>query len=225
MLLTNNGITQVTVTGDTRFDRVFQNHQNIKAIPEIEKFISNKKTLVAGSTWQEDEKLLATYINQCSENVKYIIVPHEINFAAIEHFINTCNKKCIRYSTINKADLESADVLLVDTVGLLSHLYQYANVAYIGGGFGKGIHNILEATVFGVPVVFGSAYKKFDEAVALVQQQGAFSISDFVSMKNIFDELLHSEIKRNEIKKINAKFIFDRTGATKSVMKVIKTNF
>mgnify|MGYP000636562438 CR=1 FL=1 len=151
-LLNNIGINQVLVTGDTRFDRVAANaakqHQNTI----IEQFVKGNDILLAGSTWSPDEKIIASLLN--NSNFKFIIAPHEIKESRLQEIEATFNNVCIRYSQANVITIAAAKVLIIDNIGMLSSLYQYASIAYIGGGFGVGIHNTLEAAAFGKPVIF-----------------------------------------------------------------------
>lgn len=220
-LLNENGIQEVSVTGDTRYDKVAQNFKNAQPLPLIEKFVQDKRTVVAGSIWAEDEKLLLQYINQYDDDIKFLVVPHEISKLHIARFISQCAKKCKKYSEISAADDLTENVLVVDAIGILSNLYRYATIAYIGGGFGKGIHNILEAAVFGAPVVFGSNYKKFNEAEELINLKGAFPVTDYPGMKKILDRLLNSPGELGSIKTINTSFTSQKTGATMMIEEYI----
>lgn len=222
-LLYKYSIPHVTVSGDTRFDRVYENSLSPKKFASIEQFIQNKKVLVAGSTWAEDEKLLAELINS-SNDYKFIIAPHEINEQRISELEDLIVKKSIRYSQIDGADLASTDVLIINNVGMLSSLYQYATITYIGGGFGVGIHNTLEAAVFGNPIIFGPTYQKFQEAVDLIKQGGAFSIRDFAQLKDCFDALNGDEEARTAINLKNKKYVESKKGATDIIIQYLRMN-
>ncbi|MBL7112759.1 MAG: 3-deoxy-D-manno-octulosonic acid transferase [Bacteroidales bacterium] len=177
--LAHIGITNVTVSGDTRFDRVFSIAGKSKQYPGIEAFTSGMKSLIMGSTWPGDEELLIRYINENSLPLKFIIAPHEVHESNIRRIENRIEKRTIRYSNLENSDPETADVLVIDTIGILSSVYQYGTVAYIGGGFGKGIHNILEAATFGLPVIFGPHFSRFKEAHDLIHLGAAFSVSNY----------------------------------------------
>lgn len=220
-LLKSIGFTNTTVAGDTRFDRVYSIATSAKELPEVQKFAGNSYCIVAGSTWEPDEDLLIQYINQTSHTIKMIMAPHEIKEASIQALIQKLNKKTIRYSQIKDADLTSAEVLIIDNIGMLSSLYRYGKVAYIGGGFGKGIHNILEAATFGLPVLFGPNYHKFQEAVNLKEASGAFSISDYNQLKTILDELIEDTSKNNFCSQISKKFVENNLGATNIILKTL----
>lgn len=222
-LLNENGISQVTVSGDTRFDRVRQLPLISFTDVIIDKFIANSKIIIAGSTWEQDDTLLIQYMNSSNENTKLILVPHELDEVKINSIISESKKKTERYTRANVDEMESAQVLIIDTIGMLSKIYRYCNVAYIGGGFGKGIHNTLEAAVYGLPILFGTNYAKFKEANDLVKQQGAFSISNFGELKNRLDTLLASEELRKNISQQNKKFVEENSGATEKILSELKT--
>jgi len=176
-LLKNIGFSNCTVTGDTRFDSVIANTQNAISIPLIEKFSKNKTTIICGSTWPKDEAILAKYIKE-NPNYNYIIAPHELqHISALQKQTNT-----LLFSKANNTNISNSNVLIIDSIGILSNIYQYGKLAYIGGGFGVGIHNILEAVAFGLPVIFGPNYQKFNEATELIKQKGAVSISNYTEL-------------------------------------------
>lgn len=217
-LLKHHGIHQVVVTGDTRFDRVVQ----LPSTPFTDAVIQNfskgdAPLIVAGSTWPQDHKLLAEYINK-SHAVKMILIPHEVNQSSISSFTSLCNKKHIRYSQANHLHLPEATVLIIDRIGMLSKIYRYATWCYIGGGFGKGIHNILEGAVYGKPVVFGPQYQKFAEAVRLIELGGAFAAADAAQLQNIFDKFIHTKEFTEHAGAVSKKFVFENAGATDAVM-------
>jgi len=211
-LLKNIGFSNCTVAGDTRFDSVITNTQNAINIPLIEEFSKNKTTIICGSTWPKDEALLAKYIKE-NPNYKYIIAPHEMqHVSALKNQTNA-----LLFSKANNINIRNSNVLIIDSIGILSNIYKYGNLAYIGGGFEKGIHNILEATAFGLPVLFGPNYKKFNEATELIKQKGAISISNYkeltsaINFFNTFD------------KKIAINYIKEHSGATTKIFNSIIT--
>ena len=176
-LLRGIGIDQVTVTGDTRFDRVFAIAQQQTELPFAADFKGDKKLLVAGSSWQPDESVLAEICPKIKNSYKLLIAPHVIDKEHINAIKNLFkDEKFLCYSEMDGKNLAEFDILIVDTIGLLSKLYRYADVAMIGGAFATGLHNTLEAAVFGIPLFFGPEYAKFQEAVELVSRKGAFSI-------------------------------------------------
>jgi len=222
-LLYKNSIPQVTVTGDTRFDRVFANSLNSKSLPEIKNFKGNKKLFVAGSTWSADEKLLVAVTQTLTDEFKIIFVPHEISDRHINSLIQKLGSKTIRYSEWDKKNT-SYDFLIIDNVGMLMSLYKYADVAYVGGGFGKGIHNILEAAVFGIPVFFGPKYKKFREAIELVHWKGAFSVRHERDFNDKFSDIVTDTVRLEKIKEINLRYIDNNKGATDLIINYLKMN-
>ncbi|MCB0807291.1 MAG: 3-deoxy-D-manno-octulosonic acid transferase, partial [Bacteroidales bacterium] len=176
-LLHSIGIENVTISGDTRFDRVADIALQPKKFPVVEKFAEGSKVLLAGSSWPADERFLPSLLKQ--QELKLIIAPHEIHEEHLKSIETMFPEgQIIRFSKATDHNIGSAEVLLIDGIGFLSSLYQYCDIAHIGGGFGKGIHNILEAVTFGKPVVFGPNYRKFNEAVELIQNGGAFTIKD-----------------------------------------------
>jgi 3-deoxy-D-manno-octulosonic-acid transferase len=212
------GITNVTVSGDTRFDRVFAIAGDAKQFPGIKTFTSDKKTLIMGSTWQGDEELLVRYINENSLPLKYIIAPHEVHESNIKSLESRLDKKTIRYTNLENSDPETADILVIDTIGILSSVYQYGTVAYIGGGFGKGIHNILEAATFGLPVVFGPNYSRFKEAHDLIDSGGAFSTSGYDDLLQILTSLLTGENNLQPASDKARNYVISSKGATEEIV-------
>ena len=212
-----------TLAGDTRFDRVLQISEVKKAIPIIEKFKNNSQIFIIGSAWKEDMKVLIPLINSV-ENLKFIIAPHEIHDVEIESWQKLIQLKTIRFSEVkNNTDLTQFQVLIIDNIGMLSSLYQYADFAFIGGAFGKGLHNILEAATFGLPLFFGNkSYQKFQEATDLIQLGGAFPIENSEAISLIINELYQNEAKRKAVGEICRNYVLANTGATEKVMKIVR---
>jgi 3-deoxy-D-manno-octulosonic-acid transferase len=210
-----------SIAGDTRFDRVYEIAGQRKELPLIEKFMNqtgNGKDLifVAGSTWENDEAILIPYFNQHPE-IKLIIAPHEISEQRIEALKSRFTRRAVRYSQASENNSSDAGCLIIDCYGLLSSIYRYGNLAYIGGGFGKGIHNVLEAAVYGIPVLFGPNYHKFKEARELIACHGALAITgedDFSSRMNDF--LSYSELIR-EAGKNAGEYVNGNLGATQKI--------
>jgi 3-deoxy-D-manno-octulosonic-acid transferase len=223
-LLKSNGIGQVTVSGDTRFDRVFQIARQQKPFPLIEQFCDGNHVLVAGSTWPPDEEIIISYLHKQPEKIKVIIAPHEVAPSRIESLLNKIPGKALRFSEATAENISSVNVLVVDSIGILSRLYRYADVAYIGGGFGVGIHNILEAATFGKPVIFGPNYKKFQEAVELIKAGGAFSISSAEEFNAITDKLLSDDSFRQTSSGISKNYVENKKGAASVIIKYIENN-
>ncbi|MBN2349403.1 MAG: 3-deoxy-D-manno-octulosonic acid transferase [Bacteroidales bacterium] len=217
-LLKNIGIHQVTVSGDTRFDRVLEAAQKTKTIELVDQFTSGQKTLVCGSTWPADEELLAQFINTYNLPLKFIIAPHEIDAPHIQKLSKRIHKNVGRYSELSVKNAKEVDVLIIDNIGMLASLYKYADIAYIGGGFGAGIHNILEAAAYKTPVVFGPNYNKFQEAVDLIFLGGAFSIFNFDGLNLTFNNLLGNEDSRHIAGNIAGNYVIESKGATEKIM-------
>ncbi|MFT4678605.1 MAG: 3-deoxy-D-manno-octulosonic-acid transferase [Flavobacteriales bacterium] len=217
-LLKTIGIDSVEVAGDTRFDRVCQIAERSKSVPLIKEFKGDKTLVILGSSWQPDEKLLAAYdATSANDQCKIIIAPHEIGEAHIEEIEQLWSTEILRYSKATAGSITDARVLLIDNIGLLSRLYGHADFAIIGGGFGAGIHNILEAAAFGVSVIIGPKYKKFQEAVELAEIGGALVINDQNefdgAMKNLLD--LASRNKRSKLAK---EYCLGKSGATEQIV-------
>ncbi len=215
-LLEKSNLTNASVCGDTRFDRVYDLFSQAKIIPLIEAFCKGKQVLVAGSTWSKDEELLVQYL-KLHPDIKLILVPHEIHSAHITGISKLLNGQFVRYSDANLENLKTTNCLVVDVIGILSSIYRYANVAYIGGGFGIGIHNTLEAAVYGVPVVFGPNYQKFREARELIAIGGAYSISNYTLLETQINKLL----KDTEAGKIAGEYVKHNTGATDLIINTL----
>jgi 3-deoxy-D-manno-octulosonic-acid transferase len=213
------GIDRVTVTGDTRFDRVAQIASHVREIPVVEAFLQGEPALVAGSTWPSDEQHLQACLSLFT---KWIIAPHDVNNTRLQQLGHLYPSQAIRYSQLD-AGIPSTgkSVLIIDNVGMLSALYRYGAVAYIGGGFDHGIHNILEAAVYGMPVVFGPRYEKFKEARELITLGGAFSIGDISSLTQQLTTLQAKGV-RNAAGKITGEYVRANTGATARITNYIQ---
>jgi 3-deoxy-D-manno-octulosonic-acid transferase len=222
-LLKSIGFNNVKVSGDTRFDRVVSILERDNSLDFIEQFKDNKTTIVIGSSWPKDESLLVNYINQSSDEVKFVIAPHNIKQEQILNLKNQIQKKTILFSenveTRLIASLQEYNVFIIDTIGILTKIYSYADIAYVGGGFGNpGVHNILEPATFGVPVVIGPNYSHFAEATALVNMEGCISIQNQTQINEAFDLLLHNEDERLEKGHICSTFVQMNKGATQTIM-------
>ena len=184
-----------SISGDTRFDRVYEIAQQHKDLPLIDKFLNNETednkhfALVAGSTWENDEDILIPYFNR-HKDIKLIIAPHEIDKEHINQIISKIKRPVVLYSQANENEIENADCLIIDCFGLLSSIYRYGDIAYVGGGFGTGIHNVLEAAVYSIPVIFGPNYSKFKEATDLLNIGGATSITNDARFARRMSELM-----------------------------------
>ena len=222
-LLQSIGFNNVKVSGDTRFDRVVSILERDNSLDFIEQFKDNKTTIVIGSSWPKDESLLINYINQSSDDVKFIIAPHNIKQEQIQELKNAITKKIVLFSenveTRHALSLQEYSVFIIDTIGILTKIYSYADIAYVGGGFGNpGVHNILEPATFGVPVVIGPNYSHFAEATALVNMEGCISIQNQTQLNEAFDLLLHNEDERLEKGHICSTFVQMNKGATQTII-------
>jgi 3-deoxy-D-manno-octulosonic-acid transferase len=223
-LITELGKTNVTISGDTRFDRVVAILEKDNTLDFISEFKNNSLTIVIGSSWPKDEALLIEYINSCALDVKFIIAPHNIKAEQIENLKNSISKKVVLFSEKENKDLSQFNAFIIDTIGILTKIYSYADIAYVGGGFGNpGVHNILEPATFGVPIVIGSNYSHFEEATRLVQLGGCLSITNQKELEQAFLTLIQdNEIRQNK-GQICSTFVQKNKGATNSIMtRIIK---
>ncbi len=216
LLLHKINIDKVSVSGDTRFDRVWTNAQQPKSFPSISEFIKGRTTFIAGSTWPEDEVLLAT-LTADHPDWKFIIAPHEISEEKINRLIELLPKNsAIKYSQLTTHN--SPQTLIIDNIGMLSSLYQYGHMAYIGGGFGAGIHNTLEAAAFGLPIIFGPSYEKFKEARDLIALRAAFCIVNENELKKIALYLADDEHRYKALSQKVKVYVREHVGATEMIM-------
>ena len=218
-LVQSIGHTNVKISGDTRFDRVVAILERDNSLDFIEEFKDNKTTIVIGSSWPKDESLLIDYINNSSENVKFIIAPHNILQSTIINLQSSIKKNTVLFSEKENQNLSEFNVFIIDTIGILTKIYSYADIAYVGGGFGNpGVHNILEPATFGLPIVIGPNYSHFAEATALVNLEGCISISNAIELKETFDLLLQNEDERIEKGHICSTFVQMNKGATDKII-------
>ncbi len=220
-LLGQYGIRNVTVYGDTRFDRVLDVRNQARELPEFERFVGERcQTLIAGSSWPQDEEILIPYFNEHPE-MKLIIAPHEIHREHLLSIEAMLKRPSVRLSEAHEDDLADKDCLIIDSFGLLSSIYRYGQIAYIGGGFGAGIHNTLEAAVYGMPVLFGPRYHKFKEAKDLIAVGGGFSITDDSSFRTKMDELLTDPTALETSGQAAGDFVKNSVGATDQILRQI----
>lgn len=224
-LLASIGIDNVSVAGDTRFDRVGEITDNVKENVITKAFKGERTLVVVGSSWPTDEEILCKYINEESTSeTAWLIAPHEIDeghLKKIENQIDT-SKKILRYSQATTENIGDADVLLIDNIGLLSSLYAYGDFAHIGGGFTDGIHNTLEAATFGMPITFGPDYHKFNEAIEMISDGCAFCVENYSELKEKFDFYLQNTQERNSTSEIAANYVKRNRGASKRVFDDLK---
>ena len=223
LLLNSIDFENVTVAGDTRFDRVTKILEQDNSLDFINEFKDHKYTIVAGSTWQEGEELLVDYINNnATEDEKFIIAPHNIKKEAILELQKSINKKTVLFSAKADENLSKYTVFIIDTIGILTKIYAAADLAYVGGGLKTGLHNILEPATFGIPVVIGNKYDKFKEAVDLVKIGGCISINNQEEFTSNLINLKKDENFRRLTGVINKRYIQDNLGATKLIMNYLE---
>lgn len=219
-LLKNIGINQVTVCGDTRFDRVYSITQNVKPFPDIQKFCEGSDVIIAGSTWPPDEDILISLIQSGKTPYKLIIAPHEVHKGHIAEIVSKLKIPYLLYSEISSEELNNKKVLIIDCIGILSHVYQYGRIGYIGGGFGEGIHNIQEPATFGMPVIFGPQNSnKFREAIDLRKEGGAFCINNGNDLMNIIQNFISNPEALKKSAEISKNYILRNIGATDKILK------
>lgn len=220
-LLRSIGVEQVTLTGDTRFDRVLDIRKQAKELPIVEAFAKGNRVLIAGSSWAPDEDIFIPYFNE-QKNLKLVIAPHVVNDAHIAEIQSKLKRPSLRYSQATAENVAKADCLIIDCYGLLSSIYRYATVAYIGGGFGVGIHNVPEAAVYGCPVLFGPNNKRFKEAQDLIACEGAFEIKNATEFNRIINKLFtYDELLRSS-GAAAGRYISSNAGARDLVYKAVK---
>jgi 3-deoxy-D-manno-octulosonic-acid transferase len=217
-LLRQAGISQVSVAGDTRFDRVLQTAAAVKTIPVVEAFQGRQPIFMIGSSWPQDLAILLPFIRKWAGQLKFIIAPHEIHEKEIRELMDSLPGLAIRYSAAAPETVADYPVLLIDNIGMLSSLYAYGSFAYVGGAFGKGLHNTLEAAVFGLPLFFGPVYHKFQEARDLVQQGLAFPIHTSAELEDTFAALYQNPAQQESIRRQAKTYVQDHSGATDQIL-------
>ena len=235
-LLQSIGFNNVKISGDTRFDRVVSILERDNSLDFIQQFKENSSnvgmtTIVIGSSWPKDESLLINYINKSQDTIKFIIAPHNIKSEQIANLKSQITKKTILFSefenfnavrTSRDLSLRDYNIFIIDTIGMLTKIYSYADIAYVGGGFGNpGVHNILEPATFGIPIIIGPNYSHFAEATALVHQEGCISITNQNELNEALDILISNEDIRHEKGHICATFVQMNKGATDTILKHI----
>jgi len=221
-LLHQLGKENAIVSGDTRFDRVASILERDNTLDFIAEFKNGTTTVVAGSTWHKDEELLIDFINSNSTDTKYIIAPHNIKQDQIQQLKNNCTKKVILYSEKEGKELKDYDVFIIDTIGILTKIYSYADIAYVGGGFGNpGVHNILEPATFGIPIVIGPNYSHFAEAIELVQIGGCISVNNPENFQAVLNELISDSLVQKSKGNLSAQFVQKNKGAVAKIMSTV----
>ena len=224
-LLQSLGYQNVKISGDTRFDRVVSILYRENTLDFIQQFKNNTTTIVIGSSWPKDETLLVNFINQADASVKFIIAPHNIKTEQISNLKTQITKSTVLFSEKEGKNLTEFQVFIIDTIGILTKIYSYADIAYVGGGFGNpGVHNILEPATFGIPIIVGPNYSHFAEATALVNMEGCISISNQNELNDAFDNLISNEDIRHEKGHICETFVQMNIGATDVILRHICNN-
>lgn len=216
-LIKGLGLERASIAGDTRFDRVVEIARSAKELPVIESFGNGEKIFLAGSSWKGDEEIIAEYIKRNGSRLKWIFAPHEVERPNIERLAKLISAECVLYSQYTE-DQKEARVLIIDNIGILSSAYRYASIAGIGGGFGKGIHNILEAACWGVPVMFGPNYGRFREATDMLAAGGAFSYSNYDEFEKQLDLWLNDSNILESSALAARKYVEHNAGATHKIV-------
>ena len=223
VLLQTIGISEVTLAGDTRFDRVYHIMQRSENLPLAQQFKNGQTLMVIGSAWPEDVEVLLPFINENKGRIKFIIAPHEISEGFLTKIENSIEAKSIRYSIATDKNIGEASVLLIDNVGMLSRLYRYGEFAFVGGGFNQGLHNILEAACFGIPIFFGNrAYQKYQEAVDLVLRGGAFEVGDYMELKSKVENLNRQKENFALACEVTRQYVLENLGASDTIVAYCK---
>ena len=220
-LLATIGVMNTTVVGDTRFDRVLDICAAAKQLPLVQKFKGDALTFVAGSSWGPDEDIFIKYFNAHPE-MKLIIAPHVVNDSHMKEIVSKLQRPCIRYTQATEENVQQADCLIIDCYGLLSSIYRYGEISYIGGGFGVGIHNVLEAAVYGIPVIFGPNNKKFREAQHLLANKGGFEVNGYEDFEVLMDKFLTEEAYLQASGQAAGDYVKNNSGAMEKIMDYVK---
>ena len=216
-LLAGIGVNNTTVVGDTRFDRVLDICAAAKQLPLVQKFKGDALTFVVGSSWGPDEDIFIKYFNAHPE-MKLIIAPHVVNDSHLKEIESKLQRSCVRYTKATEENVQQADCLIIDCYGLLSSIYRYGEISYIGGGFGVGIHNVLEAAVYGIPVIFGPNNKKFREAQHLLANKGGFEINSYEDFEQLMNKFLGDEAYLKQSGKAAGDYVKGNAGAMEKIM-------
>ena len=222
-LLSKYGINNHNITGDTRFDRVLEVAQNTRELADIKLFCNEKFTIVSGSSWDQEDELISKFISEENYQGKIIIAPHEIDRDKIEKLQKNLKGSVELWSNRTKVDLSQYSILIIDEIGILSSIYKYANVALIGGGFGKGVHNVLEAATFGIPILVGPNYEKFKEVIDLINLGAATEISDQREFNAVLKKFIDFESIRNAKGDLAKKYVQEHSGSTQLIIKHISS--
>lgn len=210
----------VSISGDTRLDRVSQIAHASSELPKLEQFCDGRQVIVAGSTWPEDEAIFLNYVNECTHQVKFVVAPHEVNEKSLERITSQLTRPYVLYSANSSPEqLKTAEILVVDGYGYLVSVYRYAKIAYIGGGFTSGIHSILEPAVYGMPVVFGPDYHKFHEATEMIRLGAAHPVSNFDELKELLESYLTDPVRLAHESQSASQYVESNRGATEQIVR------
>ncbi|MCH8554958.1 MAG: hypothetical protein LAT76_07350 [Schleiferiaceae bacterium] len=220
-LLQKHGFTNVAIAGDTRVDRVVKIASTATRFPLVEKFIGQKKLFIAGSCWPPDEDVFLDRVLR-DENTRVILAPHEVHEANITRLVRKVGNTSVRWSQLNTTNAENAHVLIIDNIGLLSQVYQYGDMAFVGGGFTTGIHNLLEATVYGCPVFFGPNHKAFPEGIGLIEAGGGFCVDQKALFEQQYEALLSHPANLKKAATAAKNYTLQRSGATAKTLNFIQ---
>jgi len=221
-LLDSIGVKNYVVAGDTRFDRVYDIASKAQHLPLVEKFVGDSDAVICGSTWPKDEDNLIEYIKKHDTGHKWIIAPHETDKSHVADILKKLDGNAVRYTEANEENVCDSDVLIIDCIGILSSVYQYGKMSYIGGGFGRGIHNTLEAATFGLAIVFGPNYQRFKEAVELIEKGAAFTYEEYSDLETILDKLTGDRVYMEDRGRRSAAYVSDNIGATRTILEKCK---
>jgi 3-deoxy-D-manno-octulosonic-acid transferase len=216
-LLKSLKIDNYSVVGDTRFDRVAHVFENVKPIAQVEQFLGGQRAIIVGSSWKAEEALLMQY-NRINSAYKLIIVPHEVSEENTKRIMSLFDNKAVLFSKFTTSFSPDKNILIVDAYGLLTSLYQYGFIAIVGGGFGVGIHNVLEAATFGMPVIFGPNYTKFKEATDMVALHCAFPVENIEDFNTVMNHLLHDPLLVSKISQTSSDYVKNNVGATRKIL-------
>ena len=216
-LLLNHGLSKVEISGDTRFDRVMNTVKADEDINFLDSFKNNQKILIFGSAWKQETEFALKIIGKLPEEWKVIFAPHEINSQKVDGFISRSGVECVKFTELNNTNGVQARLLVLNTVGHLARMYKYTDIAFVGGGYDDGIHNILEPLAFGVPVFFGKNHYGFNEAEETMNRGVGFEVSSYDQFEGKLVSLMNSEVKLNEVQSDSANYIVSSSGATTKV--------
>ena len=223
-LLEENGVKNTSLIGDTRMDRVIKTWESKNTFPKIKKFIGSRKCFIAGSTWKEDYEVILSKLNRTTK-IKIIIAPHKVDSKSIKTLTSMLNKSYVFYSSLEKEIDFKKNILIIDSIGILSKIYKYGSLCYVGGGMGKsGLHNILEPSIFGLPIIIGKNYSKFSEARDLINIGGVKSVNNREGFEKTFEKMINNDSSLSKIGEINKSYVIKNKGATDKIFSAIKDN-